>query len=114
MHRFVQISVVLAWAVSGGFGFLIKRDPVSIAVPLNGDLSNSGAHYDPVTWTLWNPVFNQTTWEAQPYVHYYHGRLTLGVKWVYRPQNPGGGNGILAGIGRYCKYREWKQWMAIV
>jgi hypothetical protein len=68
MYRILQVTLFLTWAVHGGLGFLIKRDPVSIAVPITGNLTNTSAHYDPVSWTLWNPVFNQTTWEAQPYV----------------------------------------------
>lgn len=68
MLRYLHVTVLLAWAVTGGLGFLIKRDPDSVAVPVSGSLSNTSAHYDPTTWTLWNPVFNQTTWEAQPYV----------------------------------------------
>jgi len=53
---------------SGATALLLPRADVELAVPLSGNLSGTAAHYDPVTWTLYNPVFNQTTWEAQPYV----------------------------------------------
>jgi len=88
MYQTLQFTLFLGWAVSGGLGFLIKRDPVSIAVPITGNLTNTSAHYDPVSWTLWNPVFNQTTWEAQPYVPYSWDCLTLGIEWIYWTPNP--------------------------
>jgi len=47
---------------------LLPRADVELAVPLSGNLSGTSANYDPNTWTLYNLVFNQTTWEAQPYV----------------------------------------------
>jgi hypothetical protein len=52
----------------GSLAILLPRQAIELAVPLSGNLSNTSTHYDPVTWTLYNPIFNQTTWEAQPYV----------------------------------------------
>lgn len=77
---------------------LVPREDVQLSVPLTGNLSNTSTHYDPGTWTLYNPVFNQTTWESQPYVPYFGSRLNVGVEWVYWTSNSGGGNGILAGF----------------
>jgi len=50
------------------YALVLPRDAIPLTVPLSGNLANTSAHFDPATWTLYNPVFNQTTWEAQPYV----------------------------------------------
>ena len=50
------------------YGLLLPRDAIPLNVPLSGNLTNTSTHFDPTTWTLYNPIFNQTTWEAQPYV----------------------------------------------
>jgi len=60
--------LICAFCVVGTQAFLVRRDPIEVSVPVSGDLSNTSTHYDPETWVLYNPVFNQTTWEAQPYV----------------------------------------------
>jgi hypothetical protein len=65
--RFFQILCLSLWNVAS-LAFLIRRDAIPLSVPLTGDLANTSTHFDPTTWTLFNPVFNQTTWEAQPYV----------------------------------------------
>jgi len=69
--RLSQGLVVSAlWTVYAGvcMAILVPREDVELSVPLSGNLSNTSTHYDPVTWTLYNPIFNQTTWESQPYV----------------------------------------------
>jgi hypothetical protein len=63
----VQGILVSLWSIVS-LAILVPREDIELSVPLSGNLSNSSTHYDPVTWTLYNPVFNQTTWEAQPYV----------------------------------------------
>jgi hypothetical protein len=61
----VLVSEILISCVCG---FLIRREAIELSVPLTGDLENTSTHFDPTSWTLSNPIFNQTTWEAQPYV----------------------------------------------
>ena len=59
---------ILGLLSSSVYAFLLPRADVELAVPLSGNLSGTAAHYDPVTWTLYSQIFNQTTWVAQPYV----------------------------------------------
>lgn len=63
----LQVSLLSIWCCVS-FAILLPREDVELAVPLSGNLSNTSTHFDPTTWTLFNPIFNQTTWEAQPYV----------------------------------------------
>jgi len=50
------------------YALLLPRDAIPLTVPISGNLANTSTHFEATTWTLYNPVFNQTTWEAQPYV----------------------------------------------
>ena len=56
------------WFCDLTYALLVPRDAIPLTVPLSGNLANTSTHFEPSTWTLFNPVFNQTTWEAQPYV----------------------------------------------
>jgi hypothetical protein len=70
MKLFKGLFVSALWSVYYGIvdAILVPREDVQLSVPLTGSLLNTSTHYDPVTWALYNPVFNQTTWESQPYV----------------------------------------------
>lgn len=59
---------ILGLLSSSVYALLLPRADVELAVPLSGNLSGTAARYDPATWTLYTQIFNQTTWEAQPYV----------------------------------------------
>ena len=63
----LQATLLSIWCCVS-FAVLVPREDVELAVPLSGNLSNTTTHFDPTTWTLYNPIFNQTAWEAQPYV----------------------------------------------
>lgn len=82
------MSLLSIWCCVS-FAFLVPREDVELAVPLSGNLSNTSTHFDPTTWTLYNPIFNQTTWEAQPYVHNGRIGLTLGFEWIHWSSNSG-------------------------
>lgn len=84
----VQVSLLSIWCCVS-FAILVPREDVELAVPLSGNLSNTSTHFDPTTWTLYNPIFNQTTWEAQPYVDKRRIWLTLGVEWLHWSSNSG-------------------------
>src|SRR5271167_1592627 len=84
----LQVILAIIW-FEVSFAILVPREDVELAVPLSGNLSNSSTHFDTNTWTLFNPIFNQTTWEAQPYVCSPNDLLRLGVEWIYRTSNSG-------------------------
>jgi hypothetical protein len=87
---FIGALVACLWWCWGGLtdaGHLLPRDAIPLTVPLSGNLTNTSTHFDPTTWTLFNPVFNQTTWEAQPYVRFLavsDRLISKGLQWIHR------------------------------
>src|SRR5271156_2603976 len=116
MLRYASLVIVLLWVLAdlSFASFLVKRDPIPLDVPISGNLTNTTTNYNSTTWTLWNPIFNQTTWESQPYVYpRFLNKLNIsGVEWVYWSSHPRRRDGILASQSRDCKHRKRIERMA--